>query len=389
MAIRLFFVMFDSPFFWVRAGALRHPVSATLGIEADAVFETCRVEPGAVPVFNRFSRSRVFRTLLNVCRRRDIPYVFDIDDLFWNLPAHSTDEARPAAAYTADLKPLIEGAALVTTTTSQLAREIEATFNTQGVRVIPNALPPGLENPAGACCIANTDNFKLSGPDLGWFSEGLRTMSKAGVPIHVLGENSALFGSEADLILRAAPRVPYQEYLSHICRGGYRFGIIPVSDDDYSRCKSAIKAVEFLDAGMKVFASDIAPYRDLARDHPHPDLTLVPNTRQAWAAVFDVIVTTTPLEEREQAKHSLELESRTRRKQISGWLLVGKELAPRVPRLAHRRLQNRLRLMQSAHRLKNMIAPSVTEPSDAITTERSRRVHAGRDVYRSSSGPRP
>ncbi len=243
-----------------------------------------------------------FAALLNLCRRRDIPYVFDIDDLFWNLPAHSTDEARSAAAYTAELRPFIEGAALVTTTTQHLAREIEAAFKTRGVRVIPSALPPGLENPAGACCIANTDNFKLSGPDLDWFSEGLRTMSKAGVPIHVLGENASLFGSEADLILRAAPRVPYQEYLSNICRGGYRFGLIPVSDDEYSRCKSAIKAIEFLDAGMKVFASDIAPYRDFARDHPHPDLTLVPNTQQAWTVVFDSIVSATPLEEREQAK---------------------------------------------------------------------------------------
>ena len=96
-------------------------------------------------------------------------------------------------------------------------------------------------------------------------------MSKAGVPIHVLGENASLFGGEADLILRAAPRVPYREYLSSICRGGYRFGLIPVSDDEYSRCKSPIKAIEFLDAGMKVFASDIAPYRDFARDHASVD----------------------------------------------------------------------------------------------------------------------
>ena len=132
-------------------------------------------------------------------------------------------------------------------------------------------------------------------------------MSKAGVPIHVLGENASLFGSEADLILRAAPRLPYQEYLSSICRGGYRFGLIPVSDDAYSRCKSAIKAIEFLDAGMKVFASDIAPYRDFARDHPSSRSTLVPNTQQAWAEVFEPIVSATPLEEREQGKKALEL----------------------------------------------------------------------------------
>jgi hypothetical protein len=249
---------------------------------------------------------------------------------------------------------------LVTTTTPQLAREIEAGFKTRGVRIIPSALPPGLENSAGACCIANTDNFKLSGPDVDWFSEGLRTVSGAGVPIHVLGENAALFSSEADLVLRAAPRVPYQEYLSHICRGGYRFGLIPVSDDEYSRCKSAIKAIEFLDAGMKVFASDIAPYRDFAHDHAHPDLQLVPNTQHAWAEVFDAIVRATPLEEREQAKKILELESRTRRMQISGWLSVGKELAPRVPRAAHRHLQNRLRLMKCVDRLQLVVAPRLS-----------------------------
>jgi hypothetical protein len=361
--MRLFFVMPDSPFFWVRAGALRHPVAATLGIEADAVFETSRIEPSALPVFNRFSRTRTLRHLLTLCRTRDIPYVFDIDDLFWKLPAHSTDEARSTAAYAAELRPFIEGAALVTTTTQHLAREIEAAFTTTGVRIIPSALPPGLENPAGACCIANTDNFKLSGPDVDWFSEGLRTMSRAGVPIHVLGENASLFSSEADLVLRAAPRVPYQEYLSSICRAGYRFGLIPVSDDEYSRSKSPIKAIEFLDAGMKIFASDIAPYRDFARDHPHPDLTLVPNTQHAWAEVFDFIVSATPLEEREQAKNTLRLESRTRATQISGWLSVAKELAPRVPRTAHRHLQNRLWLMQCVDRLKLVIAPTVNQRS--------------------------
>jgi hypothetical protein len=224
-------------------------------------------------------------------------------------------------------------------------------------------VPPGLENPAGACCIANTDNFKLSRPDLDWFSEGLRTVSRAGVPIHVLGENAALFGSEADLILRAAPRVPYQEYLSSICRGGYRFGLIPVSDDAYSRCKSAIKAIEFLDAGMKVFASDIAPYRDFARDHRHPDLQLVPNTQHAWTEIFESIVSATPMDERERGKKALELESCTRATQIAGWLAVGRELEPRVPPTAHRHLQNRLRLMQSMHQLKNLIAPRVSEPS--------------------------
>jgi hypothetical protein len=378
MAIRLFFVMFDSPFFWVRAGALRHPVASALGIEADAVFETSHIEPNVLPVFNRFSRSRMFRTLLSLCRARNIPYVFDIDDLFWNLPAHSTDEARSTATYTAELRPFIEGAALVTTTTPHLAREIETAFKTRGIRIIPSALPSGLENPAGACCIANTDNFKLSGPDLNWFSEGLRRMSRAGVPIHVLGENASLFCSEEDLILRAAPRVPYQEYLSHICRGGYRFGLIPVSDHAYSRCKSAIKAIEFLDAGMKVFASDIAPYRDFAHDHAHPDLTLVPNTQHAWAGVFDSIVVATPLEEREQAKRTLELESRTRRMQISGWLSVANELAPRVPRSAHRHLHNRLRLMQTMHRLKSMIAPTVSERSHTATAERVKTGNAPR-----------
>jgi hypothetical protein len=358
MSMRLFFVMSNSPFFWVRAGALRHPVARTLGIEADAIFETSRIEPTALPVFNRFSRTRLFRKLLNLCVARHIPFVFDIDDLFWKLPGHSTDEARSAAAYTADLRPFIEAAALVTTTTHRLAREIEADFKTKGVRIIPNALPPGLENPAGACCIANTDNFKFSGPDLVWFSDGLRTMAKAGVPIHVLGENPSLFRCEADLILRAAPRVPYQEYLSRICRGGYRFGLIPVSDDEYSRCKSPIKAIEFLDAGMKVFASDIAPYQDFARSHPHPDLELVPNTRQAWAEVFQRIVGTTPLEEREHAKKALELESATRATQISGWLAVGKELARGVPLKGHRHLQNTLRVMHSVERLKHMIAPA-------------------------------
>jgi len=368
--MRLFFVMLDSPFFWVRAGALRHPVASKLGIEADAFFETSRISPSTVPVFNRFSRTRTFRSLLALCRARDIPYVFDIDDLFWNLPAHSADEARSIAAYSAELKPFIEAAALVTTTTQHLAREIDAAFKTTAVRIIPSALPPGLENPAGACCIANTDNFKLSGPDLNWFSEGLRTMSEAGVPIHVLGENASLFSSDTDLVLRAAPRVPYQEYLSNICRGGYRFGLIPVSDDEYSRCKSAIKAIEFLDAGMKVFASDVAPYRDFARDQPHPDLTLVPNTQAAWTNAFEWIVSATPLAEREQAKRVLQLESRTRRTQISGWLSVGRELTPRVPRSAHRHLQNRLRLMQWVDRLQYVIGPIGSERSQAATAKR-------------------
>lgn len=355
--MRLYFIMFDSPFFWVRAGALQNPAASPSGIRADAIFQTYRVAPGSIPVFNRFSRSKMFSALLSACKIWKIPYIFDIDDLFWKLPQTSCDEASSQINYTDSLRELIKDARVITTTNQILADEIRQEFGCNDVAVIPNASLSGYELSGGAV-IANTDNFKLDRNDTEWFREGLHSLAESGVPVHILGENPALFKEPRDLVFRTAPRVGYGEYLRGLTAARHRFGIIPVTRNQYSDCKSAIKALEFLSAGMRVYASDVGPYRELAKNHPHSNLVLVPNSQSDWCAAFKEMISLIPSEERSTLQETLKIETATRTAQVQGWVNVASRLQAEVPQNGHRIMRMILLAMLAGQRVKSLIMPS-------------------------------
>jgi hypothetical protein len=355
--MQLYFVMFDSPFFWVRAGALQNPAAGPSGIRADAIFQTYRIAPGSIPVFNRFSRSKMFSAILAACKIWKIPYIFDIDDLFWKLPNTSCDEASSKTNYTDSIRELIQQARVITTTNQILADEIHKEFGCSDIAVIPNASLSGYEIGGGAV-IANTDNFKLDQNATAWFREELHLLAEAGVPVHVLGENPALFSEDKDLVFRSAPRVSYSEYLRGLTAARHRFGIIPVSQNSYSDCKSAIKALEFLSAGMRVYASDVGPYRELAKQHPHPQLILVPNTQSAWNSAFKEMIALMPSAERSTMQGTLKMEVATRRAQIEGWRGVVTRIQAEVPKNGHRVIRAILMAMLVAQRVKSLIMPS-------------------------------
>ena len=57
-----------------------------------------------------------------------------------------------------------------------------------------------------------------------------------------------------------------------------------MENSNYSDCKSAIKAIEFISQRIPTVASDIAPYRRFAGLHGISDFQVVPNTFEGLEA---------------------------------------------------------------------------------------------------------
>ena len=291
--VRLFFLSYDSAFYWDRTNTLFTHAAQSTGIKAAALFQQRFIHPDSILVFNRIAHNRYFRFVARLCWLLKIPYLVDVDDLFWELPGFSQDWAVANEPYLRYLDRLISKALIVTTTTGHLRSRLVERYPGINVRIIDNC-PPALKAPAGAVLIANTDNFKLERHQVGWFTELLDELHRQGVALQLIGDNRTLLESPIELKCHVIPTVPLTEYLRLLAEGGYAAGLVPVSQGSYSDCKSAIKLMELAGCGIPVLASDILPYRNFKRDFPECDLCLVDNTKEAWQGVISQVVKKIP-----------------------------------------------------------------------------------------------
>jgi len=287
--MELFFYYPNSPFFWVRAGTLYSPCHGAPSVSARVLFESISLEPKSALVFNRFNQSRFFSSSFEKAKALKIPTIFDVDDLYWDLPSFSTDPASKSSHAIQYADSLAAGADVVTTTNSYLAEKLSSRFKGKRVEVIGNAVPT--KKITGGFLIANTDSFKFSSESISWFSEIISDLIAQGWGVQFIGKNSSLLKLLPRFSFGVQGELGYSEYLDSLSQ--YQFGLVPVESGDYSDCKSEIKLLEFLQAGLKVIASDIRPYRELdAKELP---LQIVPNTKQAWSkAISKLIETASP-----------------------------------------------------------------------------------------------
>ena len=318
---RLFFLFYDSPFFWVRAGAFDACMSATGECDVRKFFQTRRFSPDCLLVFNRFAISRFHRAARWLLRKFRIPYVFDLDDLYWELPGFSRDTAGADADYVALIDRFIAEAATVTTPSVELRERLNERFPGKRIVLVENAPPPWM-GPKVKAIIANTDSFKMDERDLGWFVEVLEHLVCAGVGVQLIGENHNLLARCPGLGLQTLPRLDYDEYLQALAYGGYSLGLIPVGHSKYAECKSAIKAMEFLENGIPVVASDIAPYARLQKEFPGVPLTVVENTRAAWLAAVDRVLSAIPQETLAASRAAGDMMRQIRQRQVEQWRSV-------------------------------------------------------------------
>jgi hypothetical protein len=362
--LNFYFFSFNSPFYLVRAAALRTAVARATGVTCSAIFESSRFPVDPIFVCNRFVSGKIFNDCISTMQRTGVPYVMDIDDAYWDLPSHSTDAASDLSTGTRVIQQtdrIVRAARCITTTTPYLAAELARRFSGATIIVVPNCVSPELVHPGGVC-IANTDSFKAAGALLTTLRSEFRNLAEQGVPVTFFGENENFFTGSEDFIFSALPRQSYEEYLSRLSTGQFRYGAIPVQETSYARCKSEIKALEFLGAGMTVFGSDIEPYRALRSTFQGDSLHLVPNTPEGWKGCTSTIQNSLDPETLQRNRAVLQQQRESRKAQLVAWKEVGALMRPllqtREGAVGVRALQKRLRfaqrlqgLLQSARRL--------------------------------------
>ena len=305
--INIFSYCIEGAFFWVRFSTLYSHLSKKYNINFSKVGKDLVIKNGSVLLFNRFQYSFYYKTLNKILVKLKIPYIFDIDDLYWDLPQNSIDMAGSSSVYRDFIDKMILNASVITTTNEFLKSKLEARFKPRKaniiVKVIPNCVPnwdiPRIQNvdKRSGVLIANSDVFKLTGEDshgknYQWFSELLIKLFKNNIPVQFLGGNNGALPIDDELKFYFLENCGYQRYLEVLNSRNFEYGLIPVGNSEYADAKSEIKIQEFLHAGMKVFASKILPYTNFIDNNQifAERLTIVDNSKEEWERCVKEII---------------------------------------------------------------------------------------------------
>ena len=353
----LHFFTGDCPFFWVRACTTQNPSARHAGLALTAEFQCAYPGGGAIPLFNRFCTDRSHKRILDFCREEEIPFLVDIDDLFWDLPDYSSDQARHDDACRTEADAMCRDSWGLIASTPFLRQRLQERYAGKAVFLVENAAP-GWYAPAGSALIANTDALKLDKTDAIWFADVLFSLWDSGVGIQLIGENDALTSSWLDLHIHSLPRLSYREYLSHLHSGRFCLGLMPVGQSPYADAKSSIKLIEFMGGGIPVLASDTAPHRQFLLEHPSPSVTLVDNTESAWRRAVESFLSTRTPEQNQTGKRTNQMLLDVRARQFNQWREVFQSL-PADPTLARKtqRLRRSCRRQQRLDLLALYLAP--------------------------------
>ncbi len=218
---------------------------------------------------------------VRAARKREIPVVYDTDDLLVSLPAWSSQIIHQS---TRDLmKNIMATADRVTCTTRPLADELEKFSD--DIQIIPNVCIPSEKIPAprekhhGDQCtlvIASSDTM----PVAFWVSSVRRIVEKFDfVHLVVIGNIAHQFDFPPKniTIYKQCSEDAFSKILLGIDNG---IGLLPLDDSLFSSCKSPIKFWHYATCGITAIASDVKPYSDVI-EHNRNGI-LVDNTEEAW-----------------------------------------------------------------------------------------------------------
>ena len=203
--------------------------------------------------------------------RKALPYavfVYEIDDLCWAVPEDSFHYGnRRLRASKANIHAIANMCDIITVTTAELADEMRELTGSEDIRVIPNYIPRSFIDAALAGRHGAETRRKYR---VGWAGAlGHEGDLKIVVPImEALGETVEW------VFLGISPRgvmpghnveihraVPFRDYARKLGALNLDLALAPLEDNDFNRCKSELRVLEFAAAGYPVIASDVAPYR--------------------------------------------------------------------------------------------------------------------------------
>jgi tetratricopeptide (TPR) repeat protein/GT2 family glycosyltransferase/glycosyltransferase involved in cell wall biosynthesis len=246
------------------------------------------------------------RSLVETCRQRNLPYVFELDDDLMNVPAEKdTDGSYARNAFS--LATLAKEAAAITVSTEPLAEKFR--HLNWNVKVIPNVIserawfsPSPIDSQfpiPDSISKAPVHLFKvlyMGNPthteDLAIIRPVFERLREEGHPIRlfVIGGEPETQESYLSWYQRLEVTDEIKEYPNFVrwfraIASHCNLGIAPLVDTEFNRCKSNLKFLQYSAVGLPSLYSDVVPYSNsIERD---VNGMLVENTTEAW---YDAIV---------------------------------------------------------------------------------------------------
>jgi GT2 family glycosyltransferase/glycosyltransferase involved in cell wall biosynthesis len=241
--------------------------------------------------------------VISILKKGDIPYIYEIDDLLWDLPPSNTDHAIDAAQQKA-IKKLMINATLVTTSTEALRGEI-AQFN-DSVTVIPNyhdkalwlsPIPQDLRQQVlSDSGLTHTKprilymGTKSHAEDLKLVFNALREISKTHPDVEILQIGGGL-------VLPGAVELNVPEHISsyidfvtwfRVISSAASIAIAPLEDNRFNKAKSDIKMLDYSFAGLPAIYSSVGAYASSVENERTG--LLVENSTESWVAAIETLL---------------------------------------------------------------------------------------------------
>ena len=302
--------------------------------------------------------------------------VFDIDDLLTEIPdyllsSHTTGKRREL------LEKTLAEVDAITVATEQL-REAYRDLN-PNIFVVPNtssAMPPlpplDSEDSRVALIVASSDTVRLD-----FITQCLREVQAA------IGEKIRLIGIGPPGEYLAAQGIPiernknlsYESFRLFLQSLPSAIGLIPLNDSRFNSCKSAIKFLDYAQAGVVSICSEVPPYTDVVEDRKTG--RLAPNTTEAWKqAIIDLVDDSQQRQDLARAAHRAANNEWGSRNAAIAWQSLVEHLGPYPPRNAavDPNLINSMDLPNQALRVLDKLRDIVIRIQDPHRSAKVRRI---------------
>jgi glycosyltransferase involved in cell wall biosynthesis len=251
-------------------------------------------------IVQRFFLLRDFRPYLEKIFSLNKPVICELDDLLWEVPSYNAMLSSVMRINKPYILKILSRFAGITVSTQELAREISQ-YN-KDVFILPNLLDKRLwDRPLAE----RSEHREYSGG-----GKKIK-ICFAGSPTHQgdleMIEQPLLdilerFGEDVELVLfgcatKRLIQFPSVRYL--LFDDGYvRFvktlfslhvdiGLAPLEDNEFNRCKSNIKWLEYSACAAAGIYSDLPPYKDI---HPGRDGLVVGNSQKEWREALEFLI---------------------------------------------------------------------------------------------------
>ncbi|HLN29470.1 MAG TPA: glycosyltransferase [Gemmataceae bacterium] len=247
---------------------------------------------GLVIIQRDFPRHKhIFQGVMATARRHQVPIIYESDDLLLDLPEDHPDKAYYRDAWFPIMRALLEADA-VTTSTETLAGYYRL-FN-PNTRALPNCIDPELWPVYRAPTVGNCPSVVIG--YMGTHTHVTDLRDVASPLVTVLEENAGrvqlkvwgpplppLLANRPDVLWEPLNLVDYRQFAEFASRQRCDIFIAPLRDNEFNRCKSHLKFLEYSALGIPGVYSRVIPYEDVVVDGQN---ALFASTSDEWRAAL-------------------------------------------------------------------------------------------------------